>query len=158
MSTIHTILVPTDFSEYSDAAFRFASSLASEQDARLIVLHVNPPPTLHGEVIDRRQPNGYYDRLWEELYARKPDDPRTEIAHKLREGDAVEEILEAAREEKCDLIVMGTHGRSGLGRLLLGSIAEKVIREAPCPVLTINRPLSHTLTQGVKNEAELSVK
>jgi len=154
MSTIHTILVPTDFSEYSDAAFRVASSLASEQEARLIVLHVNPPATMHGEVIDRREPNGYYDRLWEELYARKPLDPRTEVEHRLREGDPVEEILEAAKESSCDLIVMGTHGRSGLGRLLLGSIAEKIMREAPCPVLTINRPLTHTLTQGFMKEAE----
>jgi len=139
MATMHTILVPTDFSEYSDAAFQVACSLAAAQGARLIVAHVNPPATTHGEIVDRRAPNGYYERLWEELSARKPVDAKIEVSHRLRDGDPVSEILELAREENCDLIVMGTHGRSGIGRLLMGSVAEKVHRAAVCPVLMINR-------------------
>jgi nucleotide-binding universal stress UspA family protein len=62
------------------------------------------------------------------------------VEHRLVAGDPGAEILRAAREEPCDLIVMGTHGRTGLGRVLLGSVAEQVVRRAPCPALTVKAP------------------
>src|SRR5262249_33247405 len=62
------------------------------------------------------------------------------VEHRLAEGDAAAEILRVARETNCDLVVMGTHGRKGLGRLLMGSVAEQVVRKAPCPVLTLKTP------------------
>src|SRR5262249_59188485 len=75
------------------------------------------------------------------LERRRPPDPPVPVEYLVREGDPVAEILRAARARDCDLIVMGTHGRTGLRRLLLGSVAEGVMRKAPCPVLTA-RPSS----------------
>jgi nucleotide-binding universal stress UspA family protein len=63
------------------------------------------------------------------------------VEHWIFQGDPATEILAAAEKIKCDLIVMGTHGRTGLGRLLMGSVAEQVVRKAPCPVLTVKTPL-----------------
>ncbi len=68
----------------------------------------------------------------------KPSDPETRVQHILAEGNPATAILSAARETNCDLIVMGTHGRTALNRLLMGSVAEEVVRKAPCLVLTVN--------------------
>jgi nucleotide-binding universal stress UspA family protein len=68
-------------------------------------------------------------------------DGAVRVEHFLEEGDPATGILQAAQERKCDLIVMGTHGRTGLGRVLLGSVAEKVVRGASCPVLTVKAPM-----------------
>jgi nucleotide-binding universal stress UspA family protein len=141
MSPVSVILHPTDFSERSDWAFHLACSLARDHGARLIVLHVFPPPVAHGEVVARRQPPRYEEELRQMLKRLQPPDPKVPIEHQLAEGEPVAEILRMARESGCDLIVMGTHGRSGIGRLLMGSVAEQVIRQAPCPVLTIRAPL-----------------
>jgi nucleotide-binding universal stress UspA family protein len=62
------------------------------------------------------------------------------VEHQLKAGDAVAEILSMARHLPCDLIVLGTHGRTGLDRLLMGSVAEQIVRKAPCPVLTVKTP------------------
>jgi nucleotide-binding universal stress UspA family protein len=67
----------------------------------------------------------------------RPSDPKVRVRYLLVEGNPAAEILSAAREGNCDLIVMGTHGRTGLNRLLMGSVAEEVVRKAPCPVLTV---------------------
>jgi nucleotide-binding universal stress UspA family protein len=138
MSWAHSILFPTDFSERAEAAFPLACAVARDQKARLLVLYVDPPPIAHGEVVARRQPD-YIDSLWEQLHRLKAPEGVT-IDYHLDEGPPAEEILRLAREEKCDLIVMPTHGRTGLARLLMGSIAEQVVRQAPCPVLTISKP------------------
>jgi nucleotide-binding universal stress UspA family protein len=66
-----------------------------------------------------------------------PADPAVHVEHRLKEGAPATEILRTARALECDLIVMGTHGRTGVGRLLMGSVAEEVLRKAPCPVLTV---------------------
>jgi nucleotide-binding universal stress UspA family protein len=68
--------------------------------------------------------------------------PGVQLDHVLRLGDPVQEILDVAQDRQCDVIVMGTRGRTGLGRVLMGSVAEKVVRRAPCPVLTVRVPLS----------------
>jgi nucleotide-binding universal stress UspA family protein len=140
MAVVHTILFPTDFSERSQAVFPFACSLARDQGARLLVLYVDPPPLFHGEVVARRQEPDYEDRLWGELRRFQAPDPAVRIEHHLAAGKPAEEVLRVAREEKCDLIIMATHGRTALGRLLMGSVAEQVLRQAPCPVLTLGAP------------------
>jgi nucleotide-binding universal stress UspA family protein len=137
MVPIRTILYPTDFSENSKCAFPLACALARDHKARLIVLHVYPLPVAHGEIVARRQDNGaYYKELSRALHGVKPVDPAIDVHYELLEGDAATEILSAAQEFNCDLIVLGTHGRTGLRRLLMGSVAEKVVRNATCPVLT----------------------
>ena len=75
-----------------------------------------------------------------ELSRLQPRDPKVRVEHLLQAGEPVEEILRVAREGPCDLIVMGTHGRTGLSRLLMGSVAEAVVRTASCPVVTIKSP------------------
>ncbi len=145
MLPIHTILHPTDFSAYSDDALRLSCSLARDYGARLVVLHVlerpvvayagvmtaPPPPPPSAE--ERRS-------LQEQLQRVRPADPAITVEHVLEEGDPAAAVLAVARERACDLIVMGTHGRTGLRRLLMGSVAEQVLRGAPCPVLTVTSP------------------
>jgi nucleotide-binding universal stress UspA family protein len=140
MLPIRTILHPTDFSESSDHAFQMACALARDHGASLVVLHVYPLPIAHGEVVARRQENnGYYDELWQKLHGYEAQNLATAVIHRLEEGDAATEILSVADELQCDLIVVGTHGRTGVGRLLMGSVAEQVMRKAPCPVLAVKR-------------------
>jgi nucleotide-binding universal stress UspA family protein len=141
MLAIRTILHPTDFSNYSAYAFRLACALARDYGARLVVLHVAMPPVVvYGEGVLPPEPEGYKERLREQLHKVVSQDPKVPVEHRLVEGDAATEILRLAGDSKCDLIVMGTHGRTGLGRLLMGSVAEQVVRKAPCPVLTVKTP------------------
>jgi nucleotide-binding universal stress UspA family protein len=144
MSPIHTILHPTDFSLQSENAFNFASSLARSHKSRLIVLHVRESPAaVCGEFgslpVEREPIEPLRDKL---IRLHSPDSIAVE--HHLKEGDPAREILAAAREFKADLIVLGTHGRTGLSRLLMGSVAEQVVRKAPCPVLSIKTPFDST--------------
>lgn len=137
MFAVETILHPTDFSAPAQYAFRLACSLARDCAARLIVLHIAPSP----ECIPGKEagnPEAFYDALEKKLHAIHAPDSKVQLEHRFEEGDATELILKIARQTKCDLIVMGTHGRTGLlDRLLLGSVAEVVVRQAPCPVLTV---------------------
>ncbi len=133
------------FSEPSDYAFRLACSLARDYRAQLIVLHVlerplrtysgvlmAPPPLPPSE--EERQ------TAREQLQRINAPDPAIEIKHLFEEGDPATAILQVAQEHSCELIVMGSHGRTGLGRLLMGSVAEQVVRKASCPVLTVKTP------------------
>ena len=141
MFAIRTILHPTDFSDRSDAAFHLACALARDYRARVVVLHVVPPPLNWAEEVARRPPDSYRDQLWHEyLLRRQAPDPSTPLEYRLEEGDPAEEILRVAEDTGCDLVVMGTHGRGGLRRLLMGSVAERVLRNAPRPVLTVTAP------------------
>ena len=142
MTGIRTILHPTDFSESSATAFRLACALARDYGARLLVLHVKrPPPAVANEVgVAVIEPPEIRAALEAQLRTVRPDDPSLRVEHRLSEGGEVEEIVYAAHESACDLIVLGTHGRTGLTRLLLGSVAEQVLRRAPCPVLTVKTP------------------
>jgi nucleotide-binding universal stress UspA family protein len=133
MPAIRRILVPIDWSEPSKCAFRWAASLAQQHGAELIILYVVPLPT----VMYGPAPDNYLKHMREELDRIKPADPTTRIDHLLAEGDPATAIVHAAGENQCDLIVMGTHARTGLNRLLVGSVAEEVARKAPCPVLTV---------------------
>lgn len=137
MLAIRTILHPTDFSESSDMAFHIACSLARDYGARLIVLHVaEPPVALVGDGVLLPPVPVDLKGLSDRLRCVVPNDSKTQVEHLLLEGSTPAEILRVADQTKCDVIVMGTHGRTGLNRLLMGSAAEEVVRKAPCPVLT----------------------
>jgi nucleotide-binding universal stress UspA family protein len=145
MRTIQTILHPTDFSESAEQAFHLACSLARDHNARLIVVHVMPTPTttLGGTPAPPPIPEEYgWEELAQKLRAVQAPPPAIPVDHMLEEGDPVSTILQSAERAGCDLIVMGTHGRRGLGRLLMGSVAEEVMRKAPCPVLTVKSPVA----------------
>ena len=140
-----TILHPTDYSENSNYAFKVALSLAQQYGALLYVAHVvesmGPEFVTVGEATKQRQPEGHLHRLWNELrQINAPPDSSVVVQHILGEGDPATEVAEIARKYRCDLIVISTHGRTGLQRLLMGSIAEKIVRLAPCTILTIKRP------------------
>jgi nucleotide-binding universal stress UspA family protein len=141
MLPIQTILHPTDFSEHSCYAFRLACSLARDYTARLVIMHVAEPPTVvAGEGVFMLPTNDDLEPLRKRLQQLGTANPEVQMEHRLVQGYAIEEILRAAVETKCDLIMMGTHGRTGMGRLLMGSVAEQIVRKAPCPVLTVKMP------------------
>jgi nucleotide-binding universal stress UspA family protein len=138
MLALKTILHPTDFSAPSECAFRLACSLARDHGAQLVLFHVVELPTpAYGEgtapvTVIQMSLDAEREAL-DQIQA----PPGISMERKLVEGDAADEIIEAAKEVEADLIVLGTHGRTGLGRLLLGSVAEQVLRRALCPVLTV---------------------
>jgi nucleotide-binding universal stress UspA family protein len=141
MLRLKTILHPTDFSPTSEHALKVAASLARDYGARLVVLHVTPPPVVvYGEGVVPPDPVQHRETARRMLDEIRPLHGAVEVERKLLEGDAVWEILRMAAELPCDAIVMGTHGRTGLGRLLMGSVAEQVLRKAPCLVLTVKTP------------------
>lgn len=141
MMPIKSILVPTDFSESSAEALRLACALARDYEAKIVLLHVAPPPIVGGTLAVPVDPRYYREALDEELAKVEPAELRGRVERHLREGDAASEVLRMAEEKHCDLIVMGSHGRKLIGRLLLGSVAEMVMRSAPCPVLIARGPL-----------------
>jgi nucleotide-binding universal stress UspA family protein len=142
MIKFRIILYPTDFSPQSGPAFLVACSLARDLKARLIVLHVLEQPTfVYSGVVMAPPPPPTSDEERRTLLARlqrvRPLDVTLAVEHRLEVGDPATGILQVAQELGCDLIVLGTHGRTGLKRLLMGSVAEQVVREAVCPVLTV---------------------
>jgi nucleotide-binding universal stress UspA family protein len=140
MFPIRTILHPTDFSECATEAFDLACNLAYDYAARLLVLHVLEPPitALAGNRALPPLPEEYGRPAREEkLRGLQAPYAAVQLERCLQEGEVIPEILRLATETPCDLIVMGTHGRTGLSRLLLGSVAEGVLRRAPCPVLSV---------------------
>ncbi|MER3416796.1 MAG: universal stress protein [Gemmataceae bacterium] len=141
MLTIRTILHGTDFSEHSAYALELASALARDYGARLVLVHVAPPPVVfYGESALPLEPKEYLQSVREKL-EQIPVGEDIPVERVLLEGDAVDGILRTAEDKGADLIVLGTHGRTGLGRLLLGSVAEQVVRRANCPVLTVRVPV-----------------
>ncbi len=140
MFPARTILHPTDFSACSLYAFRLAVSMAREQQARLVVLHVEPaesPTDAHRSAAGSGES---HDKLWEALSWVQVPGREVIVDHRLTQGDPVREILRAAEETDCDLIVLGTHGRTGLERLVLGSVTEELLLRARCPVVSVRTP------------------
>lgn len=123
------ILFPTDFSHTGDAALAIAASLAKEHDGQLLIVHVPDPSLWYGE----REPTT--EQLTKMLHNIKPTDSSISVAYCLVKGDPVDALVQFAKEERIDLIVLGSHGHRGLTRMLLGSVAEGIVRQAPCPVL-----------------------
>jgi nucleotide-binding universal stress UspA family protein len=143
MLTIRTVLHPTDFYTHSDYAFRLACSLARDHRARLVFLHVaTPPPVVTPTgIITEAKFDAYKEQLGTALRQLQAPDPKLPVEHRLAVGDPATEILQAAKDVQADLIVMGTHGRAGASRVLMGSVAEQVLRRASCPVLTVKAPV-----------------
>jgi nucleotide-binding universal stress UspA family protein len=143
MLVLKTILHPTDFSPQSEHAFHLACSVARDHGGRLILLHVAPSPeVIMGEFGMAPPATNDDEVLHRRLNQIQLAGPTIPVDRKVVHGDPADQILAVARASKCDLIVMGTHGRTGLGRLLMGSVAEQVMRKAPCPVLTVKSPLA----------------
>jgi nucleotide-binding universal stress UspA family protein len=145
MSRIRRVLHASDFSAASRRAFTMAIALAKSVDATLTVVYVIEPlgPTVAQQYVDavtldqldkqaRRWTARHLNRLADR--AKKAGVRATAL---VREGDPVEQIVRAARSTRADLIVVGTHGRRGLPKFVLGSVAERVIARAPCPVVTV---------------------
>jgi nucleotide-binding universal stress UspA family protein len=150
---IQRILLPTDFSDYNDAALRLASSLAAESGATLHVVHVFDAQALSAAMGEA----GYlYASAWQEdLETAKqnlshvvPTVAGVACQKECLTGSPVPEILNYAETHDIDLIVMASHGRSGLSRLLMGSIAEGVMRKACCPVLIVKQPAAESKPVG----------
>ena len=143
------ILHPTDFSDYSHYAYCVALDLARQHGGKVLVLHVvetlGPENVSYGEAAGELEPEAYRQRLWDDLRREVPaPQGGVPVEHFLAEGDPAQQIERLARGRQCDLIVMGTHGRTGLLHRLMGSVTEKVIHLAPCPVLITKLPLTAT--------------
>jgi len=136
---VKKILFPTDFSPASEAAFGYATSLARATDATLLILHVEEPvvPYGAGEVLMTDAPT---EGARQKLETVVPNDRSVKVEHRLVLGSPADQIVRIAEDDNVKLIVMGTHGRSGLSRLIMGSVAEEVVRRAVCPVLTLKQP------------------
>lgn len=137
------IVVATDFSEPSEAALALATALARDTGATLHITHVKQPMAVYK--LSRRYgdvpPCPELDTLKKVLETVVPTDSKVPFRRWLFTGDDIpKEILKLAAEVDADFIVMGTHGRAGISRLLVGSTAEGVVRHASCPVLTIKHP------------------
>src|SRR3954469_17063523 len=145
--TITRILVPTDFSAPSDAALDFAKTIATTFGASLHLLHVFEDPFVAGAVApETHSPPppaaraAWLDEATTKLAHRLPPDDRIRFngTTEIVAGACAPVIVEYAHEHDIDLIVMGTHGRTGVAHLLIGSVAERVVRTAGCPVLTVH--------------------
>jgi len=149
MKTIKHILTATDFTAPSESAVQVASELATTFKASLTILYVfeyarglySNTALYSGELIEPVLEDAE-SRLSELMSSISKEIP--EATARIRQGNPYEEILAAARESEVDLIVMGTHGRTGLSRAVLGSVAEKVVRLSPVPVLTVRQSEEQT--------------
>jgi len=147
MLSINTILHPTDFSRPARDAFELACGLASQHQAKLLLVHVvsppPPPPLPYNEAgmgtVEQDAELAY--RQLEEMRSAKS---QVQIEYVMAEGRPAAEVVRIARETGADLIVMGTHGRTGLPHLVMGSVAEQVVRDAPCRVITVRDQNSAT--------------
>lgn len=143
--SIKTILFATDYSPTCRDALRFAASLARERGATLLITHVSQLEEYPvGELFDEEPSDS--DAELEELRAVTVPDPRIHCEHRLLHGDPATQIVELAKQAGVETIVLGTQGRTGLGRMLTGSVAETVLREAPCAVVAY-RPPALVLTE-----------
>jgi nucleotide-binding universal stress UspA family protein len=146
MMDIRRILVPFDFSEHSEKAFTWALAMAERWRARLLLLHVVPqptyPPMLMGTYFNVAE---FEASLKEDAETRaqeflgKTGSRPVQVDAKVLIGEPFGDICRVAEKEKVDLIVIGSHGRTGLSHVLLGSVAERVVRHASCPVLVVGK-------------------
>jgi nucleotide-binding universal stress UspA family protein len=127
MLPVKTLLHPTDFTEASRHAFETACEIARDRGAHVVVLHVVPHGNRHSTEVALGNPlSGFRDIA-----------PDVTIETRIERGDPAAEILRVADEAKCDIIVMGTHGKTGPSHWLTGHVVDKVVQRAVCPVLTM---------------------
>jgi nucleotide-binding universal stress UspA family protein len=147
MIALKNILVPVDFGEASDVALKYGRDLARSYGARLHVLHVvEDLMTRYAVEYPMNMPDVQQDvertaRQQVDSLVTREDRTQLNVAPVVRTSNmTANTIVNYAGEERIDLIVMGTHGRTGVSHLLMGSVAERVVRTAPCPVLTVRNP------------------
>jgi universal stress protein A len=143
---IKSILFPTDFSSYNDAALKLASTLAAEAKATLYIIHVHDLQSLSAATaefsyLDAPTWREQLGNAEEQLARILPSAAGVKYERKCLTGNPLVEILKFAESHGVDLIVMASHGRTGLSRLLMGSLAEGVMRKARCPVLIVKQPI-----------------
>ena len=154
MIPIHRILVPTDFSEPAHAALKWATTLAKEFESRVYLLHVVPEPYAYpwgtelsslplNEILAQSE-EAARQRLGE--LAVETGLPADRLETKAVVGTPVDQVIALVKEQKIDLVVLGTHGRGPVGHLLLGSVAERVVRRSPVPVRTVHGDLPPATT------------
>ena len=145
MIRIQRVLAPTDFSDRANAAVRYAVELAAKFDAELILLNIIPDTALvlPDAVMPTPLPIGDLGQLTDAAKSGLATVVKSlgleghKVRQEVRIGSPAAEIIAAARDLRADLVCVGTHGRTGLAHMLMGSTAEKVVRESPCPVLTV---------------------
>ena len=139
------ILVATDFSEHALLALRYGVELARQFSAELLICHVVPYPDLISELPPTAE--AYIPSNLHEMHVRIAEEQGQKLitehcqgvntSFHYRSGSPFVEIVRLAKDENADLLIVGTHGRGAVAHMLLGSVAERVVRKAPCPVLTI---------------------
>ena len=155
MRAIKTILVPTDFSDASDRALEYARDLADAFGASLHILHVLENPFPPGTFMEMYAPStdNYLGNIERQARAHleglltEEQRAKYSAVTVMRRGMAAEQILEYPNEHPVDLVVMGTAGRGGFSRLMIGSVADRIGRAAPCPVITVHPPDAETGTK-----------
>lgn len=145
---IEKILVPIDFSDYSKSALRYAVNFAKLFDAEIILVYVvepviYPPDFSMGQIAIPTVTTEFDERAKEELnkLAKNEIPSQVKVSTVIKTGKPFIEIIDTAVETNVDLIIIATHGHSGVEQILFGSTAEKVVRKAPCPVLTLREPV-----------------
>lgn len=133
---IKRILCPIDFSEHNEPANEYASVLANATGARIIYFHTIERSFPHETAPDTNEPTNE-ERDRELLEAFKPTIEGVPASYVVEVGTPKDRIIKYARDNEIDLIVLATHGRSGIGRMLMGSVAETLLRKSECPVLTV---------------------
>ena len=162
MISLKTILVATDFSEPSEVAVRYGRALAAAFHASLHVLHVVPDSLalpwatmadgLAMADVQRQWEREASERLQRLLPESERDALRTVLV--TRSGDPVRQVTAYANQIEADLVVLGTHGRGPVAHMLMGSVAERVVRTAPCPVLTVRHPQHEFIGDALQAERE----
>ena len=143
----HTILVPTDLSEPAEAAWAHARDLAQQCKATLVLLYVAESVLSHFGVVglvpsvtELEEQHDIAARLKLQELAAQAEGLGLKVRHRVATGKPWQQVVEVAGEEGADLIVIGTHGRTGFAREAIGSTAERVVRQAHCPVLVVRAP------------------
>ena len=158
MNPIRKILVPTDFSPHAGEAFRVAQDFAKAIGASIVLFHVSRPPAVvtDGDRLFLATGRAAARDAWGELRKLQANDPAVRVEHEviLADRQDARHILQILEEQGCDLIVMGTHGRTGLLQRLFGSVTEDVVRMAHCPVVLVKAPAQEAGAHTVKNSAK----
>jgi nucleotide-binding universal stress UspA family protein len=144
--SIRRILVPLDFSEHAESILEWAAHLAKEHGSTLVLMHAYHLPVEFQQMEGAYLPAEFWTQVKTEAekaleeHATKLRGQGISVETEVIEGYPATAIEEEAERQKADLIVIGTHGHTGLKHLLLGSVAERVVQKSPCPVLTVKTP------------------
>lgn len=155
-TTIKKVLVPIDFSDYSKSALKYAVNLCKMFNAEIFLIYVvepviYPPDFSMGQIAIPSLNSEWDERAKIELEKLSKTEIGTDIKTIIKTGKPFIEIIETAKELDIDLIIIATHGHTGVEHILFGSTAEKVVRKAPCPVLTLREPLKgFNYKEGIK--------